>query len=1119
MSHYAQDVHHRTSTRLGEIVPQFIQAQYPQFFAFLKAYFQFLEQNDENPIEPVYVAQQGVLTVLSGNSTVVGSNTTFTLVDRGVETDSTLVQYDRIKVGQEFFTVRSVTNSTSLLLYDVPERTYYANTYSVETQKSVRQAAGALRQILDFHEYEATIADFISYFQDTYLREFPQEGADAAGLIPKILSFYQARGSEDSYRFLFRALFGKEITIRYPREYTFTASDATYDRSTILKVDSTPPRLIYRVTTSASSNTFSNGEILDTAAGDFATVYQTVNSTAVDVYAIYGSLTTGEVLTGNTTGYTRTITVNATSTGSYTTGLTFGGIATGNVYALESREIVGLTSNVRARVAQVREEIEGRNTILSLNLDDVITNDIPFNLILDVDEPGRAVTRTETFAINTSSTTMVASGNVALLVAAGQSFYIANGSVSAVRVTVANVATNGTHITLTATPSTEVTRGTAYQVTTEGGYLMSTVFGVPPTQVETQIYTQPFVQEQKPGTNFEVGERVSTLPLEDPLRIQATVAGAVTGFLVNSGGSNYKVGDLVYVPNTPPTINGYGAIGRVTGLSSSEISIINIDTPGEGYYAGIPVIVDNTGTGGSGLEAYVSDITAGQILTEAGDTIYFTVNNPVFPTIPLEYKSGLESTDYFISGISLLDVLSWRLAVDDELLSGDTIAAEGLTLVTTVTSTNNFTVGETITAGSGGTGTLHSTINSTALVLEGSTGTFTANTTLTGGTSAQTRVQSGNTSSVTLGQEPPTIGAADWSMGATGSGLYEADLASIIEPILLATTVVPIYINGVRTAIGEVDDILVTGVGRGYILGSPVVTLPVPNQPQFSNGSYVSRSVYPYEAAELSAQASNGVIGSLEVVSGGSGYISAATFTVNSTTSSSASGNNAQLQLVLGGTVTSTPRFKTTQSFASADQYMQDASTYQPFAYVLSVEEDYTRYADAVKRFVHPAGAKLIPNQSITVNLNAGIQEIETFRNADLDFEVTSAIITVSAPAVKPNQAMVITTATVTRTAPAPLVHLVIPAGPNSVAESAIETISAPTATRSATIEPLAGALSITISVDAIVVGLFIGVNNNPAIAEYGNDPINIHGDEVVASTADSKPRIVDIVVPTATVV
>ena len=77
MAHFNQDIHRRSSVRLTQVIPEAIQARYPKFVAFLRAYYEFLEQQDTNPVEPVFVPQQGVVTMVAGISTVTGTNTTF----------------------------------------------------------------------------------------------------------------------------------------------------------------------------------------------------------------------------------------------------------------------------------------------------------------------------------------------------------------------------------------------------------------------------------------------------------------------------------------------------------------------------------------------------------------------------------------------------------------------------------------------------------------------------------------------------------------------------------------------------------------------------------------------------------------------------------------------------------------------------------------------------------------------------------------------------------------------------------------------------------------------------------------------------------------------------------
>lgn len=810
MAYFNEDIHHRASMRLEQIVPEFIRTQYPLFLEFLRGYYEFLEQYDTKPITPVYVPQQGVVTIVAGSSTVTGNNTTFTLVNRGLEANSALQEFDRIRVAGELFTVRATTaNNTELIILDVPSRNYYASPYYVETQKSSRQASGALRQLLTFHEIDETLPDFIANFQDTFLRNFSRVGTDYTVLIPQILSFYQSRGSEDSFRFLFRALFGQEISLTYPREYVFSTSDSRYERPSIIRLSATP----------------------------------------------YSEATPE--------------------------GLQFGQESSGNVYALENRTIVGLTSNVRAQIARVRTEQLGTLSAVSLNLTDYVINDQPFGIVLDVDEPGLMLTNVVTFTLRTTNTTMVASSNVASFIRRGSSLYIANSVSETVRITVANVAANGTHLLLTATPTANVVGGSAYAVNTTGGRLLSAAFGIPPDQRETTLYYLPFIQEQKSGITFEPGERVSTLPLEDPLRIQGTILGSVVNMEVQDGGNGFAVGDLIYVPQISGQIEGFGSVGRVSALSQTQISEVLVEEPGEGYYEGLSVVVDNSGTGGSGLAGFVSDISAGQVLTEDSDVLMFDAS-----------ASEREDIIYFEEGVALADIL---------LL-------------------NN---------GSG----------SNANIL---------------------------------------ISSADWSQSNTLSALYGLQLPSLVNEILAKLDIVPIYIDGVVKPIGEVRTITVTSDGKGYVSGLPVITITIPVRPRTAGGIEVSSAVLPFINAELIVGITPAIIGSVEVIAGGSGYGASGTFTVTPERTSSLSGNGAVIRIASGAVSSGRPRFADTRSQTSAQQFLQDESTYQPFAYILSSETDAPVYRDMVKQFVHPAGAKLIAERLITSTGNVSVSGTAT---------------------------------------------------------------------------------------------------------------------------------------------
>jgi hypothetical protein len=80
-----------------------------------------------------------------------------------------------------------------------------------------------LKTIFDI---DASIDEFEQNFFNTYASLIP---VDVQGnkdlLIKNILPLYQSKGSENSFKLLFRFLFGQEPTIVYPKDNILRASD------------------------------------------------------------------------------------------------------------------------------------------------------------------------------------------------------------------------------------------------------------------------------------------------------------------------------------------------------------------------------------------------------------------------------------------------------------------------------------------------------------------------------------------------------------------------------------------------------------------------------------------------------------------------------------------------------------------------------------------------------------------------------------------------------------------------------------------------------------------------------------------------------------------------------
>ncbi len=720
MSTFTQDIHHRTSTRLGQVVPDFIESEHPQFGAFLEAYYEFLEQSDDLPLTSTFPVQSGVVTVQSGNSTISGNATTF---------QTTLTVDQRMQVGGDIFRVRSIASNTQLVVYEVPVRTYFANAYSVETNRSTRQASGALRKLLTYRDVDQTLDDFEVYFRDTYLRGIPYGTSATRTILPKILEFYQSRGSEDGFRFLFRTLYGKEIDFTYPRDRVLCASDGVYERPVVLKL-------------LASS-------------------------------------------------------------------------VVGNAQLLETRTIVGLTSNARAYVNRAVTSYEGNAQVTTLFLDDVTLNVTTGDILLQSD----------------------------------------------------NAAIDGASLSVTA-------------------------FGVPPDGLPSVVYEYTLVSEDASGGEFTPGETVSTVPTNDPVAISGEVLGSVVGFAVTSGGSGYRLGDVV---SPPAGFNGgYGASGRVSGFANTNITGVDVVDGGDGYYTGLSLVVDNSGTGGTGLAGYVSEVYPGSILlfedvsanVAEDDTLAITALNDAL--VVTEYTVSREPVNYYEVGVSIADVLAANVALD----------------------------------------------------------------------------------------------AADWGGGNTASALYGLNLSSTISTISTNLTTLPLYVDGVQTAVGAVLNVAVTSVGSSYVLGAPTVGVATPTTPTSDVAGLLPLSVpfYTYNVATLVANVAVGQIGSIEMIAGGAAYSTGpdSTFTVNSQTSTSTTGSGAELGLVLSAVTSGQGRFLDSRGTVSSDRYTQSLEYYQPFSYVVTVEEDLRNFKDVVRRLVHPAGGLLLVRQTITSEGNLTTDAVGT---------------------------------------------------------------------------------------------------------------------------------------------
>lgn len=122
---------------------------------------------------------------------------------------------------------------------DYPKFTLFVKAY----YEWLSQNAGKLN-VDKFRDIDDTIDVFVEAFKKEYLEDFPTHYAGDARLFLKHnIDFYKSKGSEESFRFLFRLLFDSEIDIQYPRDLIMTSSEGVWKELRSIKIQTSDPRI------------------------------------------------------------------------------------------------------------------------------------------------------------------------------------------------------------------------------------------------------------------------------------------------------------------------------------------------------------------------------------------------------------------------------------------------------------------------------------------------------------------------------------------------------------------------------------------------------------------------------------------------------------------------------------------------------------------------------------------------------------------------------------------------------------------------------------------------------------------------------------------------------------
>jgi len=195
-----------TSLLVSEQVPEFIREEYPLFIQFLRAYYEFLEQDIST------------LPVLAG-SFIVG--TRYTISNLGTTDWQGIGAPAGAIVGTSFVATAPGSGTGAATV----------------TNPVSNNVNSVIKDIGTITDVDSSLDQFEDSFINSFLESVPKDTqVDKDFLIKNILPLYLSKGIDESFKLLFRLLFNEEVDISFPKNNILRASDGKWTIDNSLKI-------------------------------------------------------------------------------------------------------------------------------------------------------------------------------------------------------------------------------------------------------------------------------------------------------------------------------------------------------------------------------------------------------------------------------------------------------------------------------------------------------------------------------------------------------------------------------------------------------------------------------------------------------------------------------------------------------------------------------------------------------------------------------------------------------------------------------------------------------------------------------------------------------------------
>ena len=249
----------KVSIQVKSQLPDFVQGENPNFIAFMKAYYEFMESAelqlvDLGSVDSVLLEAQPVGAAATYSNYVLLQNpseyrqeiNSVLLEDSangafangeiitGTQSRATAtIQAEDIQAGSRLF----ISSQSSFIIGETvtggtSNATGVISNYTANPVQNIQQ-------LLEYADVDDTVYQFFNEFKEAFLKTIPKKltaGVNERNLLKNIKDLYRSKGTRKGHELFFRILLNEDPTLYYPRQDMLRVSDGKWAEDSILRV-------------------------------------------------------------------------------------------------------------------------------------------------------------------------------------------------------------------------------------------------------------------------------------------------------------------------------------------------------------------------------------------------------------------------------------------------------------------------------------------------------------------------------------------------------------------------------------------------------------------------------------------------------------------------------------------------------------------------------------------------------------------------------------------------------------------------------------------------------------------------------------------------------------------